>query len=71
MTGRCVRDVRRNTTVPTGEVKRAEVRLIKSRLPSWNGFPQLGGGFPLPSESGWVARQNVPSILAHSIPQCV
>lgn len=47
MTGGWVRDVRWNSTVPAGEVKRAEVRLINSRLPSWIGFPQPGGGFPL------------------------
>lgn len=40
-------------------------------VPSWEGLPQPRGGFPLPSDSGCVARQNVPSILAHSMPQCV
>jgi hypothetical protein len=71
MTGGRVREVRSNTTVPALEVNRAERRLIKSSVPFWYGFPQPEGGFPSPSESRWVARQKVPSILAHSIPQCV
>ncbi len=52
-TGGRVREVRSNTTVPALEVNRAERRLIKSSVPFWYGFPQPGGGFRLPSESGW------------------
>jgi hypothetical protein len=71
MTGGRVRSVRLNVTLPAGDLNSAVVRLVKVRVPSWNGLPQPGGGFPLPSDNGCVARQKTPSILAHSMPQCV
>src|SRR5258707_14631400 len=64
-TGGRVRFVRLNVTVPAGEVNVAVVLVVSTSVPSWNGLPQPGGGFPLPSDKGCAARQNVPSILAH------
>ncbi len=69
--GGCFRSVRLNVTFPAGESNWAVVRLVKVSVPCWEGLPQPGGGFPLPSDKGRVARQNVPSIFAHSMPQCV
>ena len=63
--------MRLNLTLPAGELNSAVVWLRKLSVPSWNGLPQPGGGFPLPSDKGCVARQKVPLILAHSMPQCV
>jgi hypothetical protein len=71
MTGGSVRTVRLNVTLPAGEVNMAIVRLVNVSLPTWNGFPQPGGGFPLLCDNGLVARQKTPSILAHLMPQCV
>jgi hypothetical protein len=69
--GGCLREVRSNVTLPTVESNLAVVGPMSMRVPSWKGLPQPAGGFPLPSDSGCFARQNVPSILAHSMPQCV
>ena len=66
-----VREVRSNVTVPAGESNLAVVGAMSASLPSWYGFAQPSGGFPLPSESGCFARQKVPLILAHSMPQWV
>jgi hypothetical protein len=63
--------VRSNVTLPAGESNLEVVGLMNVSLPSWEGFPQPAGGLPLPSDNGCFARQNVPLILAHSIPQCV
>jgi hypothetical protein len=71
MTGARVRPVRLNVTLPAGELNSAVVGLVNVSLPSWNGLPQPGGGFPEPSDKGCTARQNTPSIRAHSTPQCV
>jgi hypothetical protein len=69
--GGCLCDVRWKVTLPAGESNLAVVGLISASRPFWYGFPQPAGGFPLPSDNGRIARQNVPSILAHSMPQCV
>ena len=66
-----MRDVRSNVTLPAGESNLAVVGLMTVSVPCWEGFPQPAGGFPLPSDNGCFARQNVPLILAHSMPQCV
>lgn len=66
-----LREVRSNVTRPADETNLAVVGLVTMRLPSWKGLPQPAGEFPLPSDNGCVARQNVPSIFAHSMPQCV
>jgi hypothetical protein len=71
ISGGCLREVHSNLTVPTGESNLAIVGLMDTSVPSWKGLPQPAGGFPLPSDIGCFARQNVPSILAHSMPQCV
>jgi hypothetical protein len=71
MKGGSDRAVRTNVTLPAVDVKRALERVRYLSVPAWYGLPQPGGGFPLPSDSGRLACQNVPSILAHSIPQCV
>jgi hypothetical protein len=65
MTGGRVLRVRSNVTLPAGELNSAVVRLLNVSLPCWKGLPQPGGGFPLPSDNCWVARQNTPPILAH------
>ena len=66
-----LREVRSNVTRPADETNLAVVGLVTMSLPSWKGLPQPAGEFPLPSDNGCVARQNVPSIFAHSMPQCV
>jgi hypothetical protein len=71
ISGGHLREVRSNVTVPADESNLAVVGPVSTSVPSWKGLPQPAGGFPLPSESGCFARQNVPSILAHSMPQCV
>lgn len=69
--GGSVLEVRSNVTPPAGESNLAVVGPTNTSVPSWKGLPQPAGGFPLPSDSGCFARQNVPSILAHLTPQCV
>jgi hypothetical protein len=69
--GGCLREVRSNVTLPAGESNRAVVGPMNVSVPSWEGFPHPAGGFPLPSDSGCFARQNLPLILAQSMPQCV
>ena len=71
ITGGRLREVRLNVTLPTGESNLAVVGLMSTSVTCWTGLPQPAGGFPLPSDSGSVARQNDPSISAHSMPQCV
>lgn len=71
ISGGCLREVRPNVTLPVGDSNLAVVGLVRMSVPSWKGLPQPAGGFPLPSDNGCFARQNVPSIFAHSIPQCV
>ncbi len=71
MNGGSFLPVRLNVTMPAAERNSAVVRLVNVSVPCWNGSPQPRGGFPAPSDAGFVARQNVPSILAHAIPQCV
>jgi catechol 2,3-dioxygenase-like lactoylglutathione lyase family enzyme len=67
----CSREVRSNVTLPAEESNLAVVGLMRTSVPSWKGLPHPGGGFPLPSDTGRCARQNVPSILAQKMPQCV
>jgi hypothetical protein len=69
--GGCVREVRSNVTLPARESNLAVAGPVNLSLPSWKGLPQPAGGLPLPSDKGWCARQKVPSIFAHSMPQCV
>jgi hypothetical protein len=69
--GGCLPEVRSNVTLPAGESNRAVVGPMNVSVPSWEGFPHPAGGFPLPSDSGCFARQNLPLILAQSMPQCV
>ncbi len=69
--GRRLRDVRSNVTLPAGESNLAVVGLMNASVPSWKGSPHPTGGFPLPSDTGRLARQNTPPILAQSMPQCV
>jgi hypothetical protein len=64
-------EVRSNVTLPAVESNLACVGPMNTSAPSWYGLPQPGGGFPLPSDKGCFARQKVPLILAHSIPQWV
>jgi len=71
ISGGCLSEVRSNVTLPAGESNLALVGLTNTSVPSREGLPQPAGGFPLPSDNGCFARQNVPSILAHSMPQCV
>jgi hypothetical protein len=71
MNGGCLRPVRLNVTLPAADLNSAAVALLNVNLPRWYGLPQPCGGLPLPSDSGGVARQNVPRIRAHSIPQWV
>jgi hypothetical protein len=71
MNGGRVRSVRSKITVPAADVNRAVFALVKVMVPGSNGFPQPAGGLPLPSDSGCVAFQKVPSIFAHLMPQCV
>lgn len=71
ISGGCLREVRSNVTLPTGESNLAVVGLMTVSVPCWKGLPQPTGGFPLPSDNGCFARQKVPSILAHWMPQCV
>jgi hypothetical protein len=63
--------VRSKVTLPAVELNLAVVRLSMVSVPAWMGLSQPRGGFPSPSDSGCLARQNVPSIRAHSMPQCV
>jgi hypothetical protein len=65
ISGGCLREVRSNVTLPAGESNLAAVGLMNTSMPRWKGLPQRTGGFPLPSDNGRFARQNVPSILAH------
>jgi hypothetical protein len=71
ISGGCLREVRLNVTLPAGESNLAVVGLMNTSVPRWKGLPQPTGGFPLPSDNGCLARQNVPSILAQWMPQCV
>lgn len=71
ISGGWVREVRSNVTLPAGESSLAVEGVMSTSLPSWKGFPQPAGGFPLPLDNGCFARQYVPSILAHWMPQCV
>lgn len=71
ISGGCLREVRSNVTLPAGESNLAVLGLMNTSVPSSKGLPQPAGGFPLPSDNGCFARQNMPSILAHSMPQCV
>jgi hypothetical protein len=66
-----LRGVRSNVTLPAEESNLAVVGLVKTSVPSWKGLPHPLGGFPLPSDSGCFARQNVSLIFAHLMPQCV
>jgi hypothetical protein len=63
--------VRSKVTLPAGESNRALAGVRIVSVPSWKGFAQPEGGFALPSDNGCFARQKVPLILAHSMPQCV
>ncbi len=65
------REVRLKVTLPAGESNLAVVGLVNVSVPAWSGLPQPAGGFPLPSDSGCFARQKVPLMLAHLMPQCV
>ncbi|MFL5863841.1 MAG: hypothetical protein ACJ780_24220 [Solirubrobacteraceae bacterium] len=71
ITGGCVRVVRPNVTLPAVESNLAVLGPMNNSVPFWKGLPQPAGGFPLPSDNGCLARHNVPSILAHLMPQCV
>ena len=71
ITGGRVRLVRRNVTLPAVQLNSAVETLVRVSVPSWNGLPHPCGGFPLPSDNVRFARQYVPYMLAHSMPQCV
>jgi hypothetical protein len=66
-----LREVRSKITPSAGASNLALVGPMRTNVPSWNGLPQPAGGFPQPSDSGCFASQNVPSVLAHLMPQCV
>lgn len=67
--GVSMRLVRVNSIGPCGPVQLAWSWSRSVSSPLWYGLPQSGGGFMLPSFSGWV-RHQTPSIWAHSTPQC-